>query len=138
MAIVKMNPEIKAKWLDALRSGEYRQGQNVLKKSFSDNDKPQHCCLGVLCEIAIKEGLNISATAEILDGGYREWYFEGQHESLPLSVVDWAGLWQGIPVVPDPTREDYRDGSTPLTNLAQLNDDGYDFNALADLIEREL
>lgn len=41
-----MNAELKAKWVAALRSGEYRQGQGVLKTS-----KGEYCCLGVLCDI---------------------------------------------------------------------------------------
>ncbi len=41
-----MNPEIKAKWVAALRSGQYQQGAEYL-----ENDG-RYCCLGVLCEVA--------------------------------------------------------------------------------------
>lgn len=41
-----MTPKLKAKWLAALRSGNYTQGQGVLNK---DN---KMCCLGVLCDVA--------------------------------------------------------------------------------------
>lgn len=41
-----MNPEIKAKWLEALRSGNYKQGTGRLRKA--DNS---YCCLGVLCDV---------------------------------------------------------------------------------------
>lgn len=41
-----MNPEIKAKWLEALRSGKYRQCRGILKA-----DTGAYCCLGVLREI---------------------------------------------------------------------------------------
>jgi len=41
-----MNPEIKQKWIVALRSGEYNQGKGYL----CINNK--YCCLGVLSEIA--------------------------------------------------------------------------------------
>ena len=40
-----MNPEIKAKWIEALRSGKYEQGQGKLNKNG------KFCCLGVLCEV---------------------------------------------------------------------------------------
>lgn len=43
-----MDAAIKAKWLEALRSGEYRQGEGT----FVDEGK--HCCLGVLCEVVGK------------------------------------------------------------------------------------
>lgn len=41
-----MTPKLKAKWLDALRSGKYQQGHNTLHPT----DK--FCCLGVLCDVA--------------------------------------------------------------------------------------
>lgn len=37
------------KWVQALRSGEYKQGKDALR----DNDK--FCCLGVACEVYKKE-----------------------------------------------------------------------------------
>ena len=40
-----MNQGIKANWLDALRSGKYKQGQYWLRK------EDLYCCLGVLCDI---------------------------------------------------------------------------------------
>jgi hypothetical protein len=42
----KLNPEFKAKWLAALRSGEYKQGSNKL--IYGD----KYCCLGVACAIS--------------------------------------------------------------------------------------
>lgn len=42
---VHMNLEVKKDWLDALRSGNYKQGKTFL---YRDN---VFCCLGVLCEI---------------------------------------------------------------------------------------
>jgi hypothetical protein len=41
----KMNPEVKARWVAALRSGEYKQGKGALRL----NNK--FCCLGVLCDL---------------------------------------------------------------------------------------
>lgn len=43
-----MNAEIKAKWLEALRSGNYKQGRIFLKKCAGVT---KHCCLGVLAEV---------------------------------------------------------------------------------------
>lgn len=40
-----MNQEIKAKWLEALRSGKYQQTRKVLR------DSNGYCCLGVLCDV---------------------------------------------------------------------------------------
>lgn len=43
-----MNKEVKAKWLSALRSGEYKQATHFLY----DNQKDGYCCIGVLCDLS--------------------------------------------------------------------------------------
>lgn len=45
-ARVRMDPELKAKWVAALRSGQYPQGRDHLR-TFED----QYCCLGVLTDL---------------------------------------------------------------------------------------
>ena len=40
-----MNKNVKRLWLEALRSGEYKQGRGLLR------DGNKYCCLGVLCDI---------------------------------------------------------------------------------------
>ncbi len=42
-----MDPIIKDKWVKALRSGAYVQGQEILRRGDG-----ARCCLGVLCEVA--------------------------------------------------------------------------------------
>lgn len=65
----KMNPEVKQKWLKALRSGEYEQAVHWLRVDTS------YCCLGVLTHI-----------------------YEPTHESLfncacpENEICEWAGL----------------------------------------------
>lgn len=46
-----MNDEIKAKWLKALRSGEYEQGTRNLEC------RGKFCCLGVLYDIGQESGV---------------------------------------------------------------------------------
>ena len=47
-----MDPELKAKWVAALRSGEYPQAQQVLVAVDADTNEPTgYCCLGVLCKV---------------------------------------------------------------------------------------
>lgn len=43
--ITTMDAEIKAKWIAALRSGEYRQGRETMRQG------DRYCCLGVLCDV---------------------------------------------------------------------------------------
>jgi hypothetical protein len=44
----KLPEDFKAKWIAALRSGEYKQGRHELY----DNVNKTYCCLGVACMIA--------------------------------------------------------------------------------------
>lgn len=42
----RLTPELKAKWVQALLSGEYKQGRGYLNK------EGRYCCLGVLAIVA--------------------------------------------------------------------------------------
>ncbi len=84
-----MNKEIKEKWIAALRSNEYKQGHNRLRR-FGE----EYCCLGVLCDLAVKEGIakwsdgddEDSIRIESLDR------LEKSTANLINSVKDWAGF----------------------------------------------
>lgn len=114
----KLDPEIKAKWLRALRSGEYEQARSVLKS-------PQggFCCLGVLADVCgakwsemtrpingakyLGATLDIDGESKIItDGGL-----------LDHSFLEKIGL------------ENQR-------LLAEFNDGGQTFAQIADYIER--
>lgn len=51
-----MNKKDKKKWVKALRSGEYRQGQGQLINITSAGNV-NYCCLGVACSIGITKPL---------------------------------------------------------------------------------
>lgn len=42
-----MEASLKAKWIEALRSGKYKQGRFALRTKSDD-----FCCLGVLCDVS--------------------------------------------------------------------------------------
>jgi hypothetical protein len=48
-----MNPEVKSMWVEALRSNDYLQGRGAL------NRNGLFCCLGVLCDVALKNGIDL-------------------------------------------------------------------------------
>ena len=59
-----MKAELKKKWVDALRSGQYVQGQMRLTKMVTTADNREErrfCCLGVLCEVM---GLKLAPSGE--------------------------------------------------------------------------
>lgn len=103
-----MNERVKKLWIEALRSGRYRQCQSQLKMRTEDG--PLHCCLGVLEEVAQAEG--------VIDG------FDGSQLVLDEVVVKWAGLERK-----DPYLEEYQTATA-------LNDGGRSFNYIADRIEK--
>lgn len=61
----KMDPELKAAWVAALRSGEYQQGSCQLKRECEG--EAYYCCLGVLNEIGKFEAPGFSGL--ITNGG---------------------------------------------------------------------
>lgn len=48
--VVRSRAEVYDMWATALESGKYEQGQEVLREGNS------FCCLGVLCDLAAKDG----------------------------------------------------------------------------------
>lgn len=115
----KMNPEIKQKWVDALRSGQYKQGRFNLRLT-----KNSFCCLGVLCELHRKEhkkrwGVNKN----------KEYTYYANNGTLPEEVLAWVGLEPYDDVV------HIRKINKPLT---RLNDEGSTFEEIADVIEKYL
>ena len=102
------------KWVDALRSGEYKQGRGRLK------DNNSYCCLGVLCEV-FKEEADLEAGEEAFYSKGDEVCFQ---TSPPFSINKLLGFKQF-------------DGFGQVTNLfISLNDkDGKSFSEIADYIE---
>ena len=111
-----MNPQIKQKWVSALRSGDYQQGQYCLRK------EDKFCCLGVLCDLYIKEN---HLEWELVNN--RNYYgFQYKVADLPPSVVEWSGI-------PSHNLMDISERT-----FANLNDTGSTFNEIADVIEEQL
>lgn len=131
MSKYTMNPEIKSQWVEALRSGEYAQAQTRLVTSDG------YCCLGVLCDLAVKSGLDIKVTH--VDTVTQ---FAGEESILPMAVVEWAGLavdGDSIDMLynQNPYLDVDFDGNHKNT-LAYLNDHGMNFNGIANVIEEQL
>jgi hypothetical protein len=117
--MLDMNPGIRAQWTAALRSGKYQQGRSALRK----ND--ELCCLGVLCDLAVKAGVTSAMPGE---DGY-PWAYDGRIDYLPDSVKEWAGLEDGNPLV-------YGPHCPARDHLARINDDlCWDFAQIADAID---
>lgn len=120
-----MKESVKALWVTALRSAEYKQGQAALRRDNSGHGD-QYCCLGVLCELAAEAGV-INPPQSSHDGVFR-YGSEGARSFLPIEVVHWAGLNSNPEV----------SVSGGPTALASLNDQHMTFENIAHLIEKQL
>jgi len=122
---MKMLKEINELWVNALRSGKFKQGKEMLQ----DSEK-HFCCLGVLCSLYNKEK----------HSSWKDLNINGD-EILPKKVMNWAGLTSQNPNVK------YKDGT--LQTLSNFNDgislnmrgremSPLNFNEIADIIEVQL
>lgn len=110
-----MDQKIKEKWVEALRSGKYKQCQTRLR---IDNS---FCCLGVLCDIS---GMGKWKARPDVEAGLESYDVEGD-EYLSLPPVDMMNEF-GL-------------DSDNLSDLTKMNDmNGDDFNTIADWIEKNL
>jgi len=108
-------------WTDALRSGDYAQGQEYL------NCNNCFCCLGVLCDLYLKNVGYDKLPVKVFNN--KTVSYDGVEAVLPPVVQDWAGMRTPVGSLPDPDEN---------TSLAELNDNGFSFEELAKVIESSL
>ena len=117
-----MNANLKAKWLEALRGGLYKQTTGVLRAP--DCNGNGYCCLGVLADV-YKPDLWTEEPQESEDeyGDYREidsWMHAFSGELLSDDVLHSVGL-----------------DHEQQAKLASMNDQGQSFEQIAEYIEEE-
>ena len=106
--------ERRKKWTDALRSGDYEQTHEVL------NQNGKMCCLGVACDLYMKEHGGEWTPSISLPGAYT---FADQATVAPKMVMEWLGLKSHNGVYHD------------MRCLAEDNDMGKTFDQIADIID---
>lgn len=100
-------------WATALESGEYKQGKYALNRFGC------FCCLGVLCDLAIKHGVSVKVEEQSTRVTY-----DGLVGVLPASVVSWAKLQSHV--------GEFQ--SVGGRSLLRLNDTGTSFKDIAAII----
>ena len=123
----KMNPEVKALWVADLRSGKHNQAKRVL------NCEDGFCCLGRLTDLFIASPANLlnNQWGVLLEGDTdNRKNFGSSSTVLSENVMRWAGLKHttGNSVEIDGEKR----------SLTELNDAGYCFLQIADIIEAQL
>ena len=115
-----MNPIIKQRWVEALRSGNYIQGTGFLRQDRDGTPGDKWCCLGVLCDLAAQDGYGHwegdSIVGVYVDG------LEHKVETMPSDLIlEWSGV-----------------AATDADALANMNDNGDSFATIAEHIEGSL
>jgi hypothetical protein len=118
-----MDKHVAERWAQALRSGQYQQGQHELHP-----DTNSYCCLGVLCDLyRVEQGKGEWTTTKYGIGGvFQIGPDDLETGVLPESVKDWAGMHSSVGEIVG-----------TVDALAALNDEGMEFPQLADLIEKK-
>lgn len=118
-----MKKEIADLWVKELRSGKWEQGTRYLCKD------QKYCCLGVLCEIALREGVDILKKAKNVDDEL--YYVYGKDRAisiLPGEVMNWAEIATFV--------GNYTGSYTDELSLTEQNDSGKTFEEIAEVIEK--
>lgn len=138
-----MNADVKQKWVAALRSGEFEQCKGTLRMG------DRFCCLGVLSELAVRDGVIQPATAlnntdwrASRGDGESVYVYDNEAGHLPNAVALWAGLiWEFESYDDEGTMETEANVDPDVNGLTLsfYNDErGKTFSEIADLIEEYL
>lgn len=117
-------------WIDGLLSGEFPQDQGYLKVTIEG--QARYCCLGVACEIAIRNGVHVTQFARERPrcgcgcNSETPTVFDGFSTCLPPAVASWLGLPEE-----DESADLLSEGKT--IGAIQANDSlGWDFPKIAE------
>ena len=119
-----MKEQIARTWVEALRSGDYKQTAGVLY------DGEGYCCLGVLCRV-------MGYKFEVTTPSVFKWHVadvtenESSSQLLPRKAMVKAGIKSNNGQVNFVTE----DGDSEQITLAEMNDNGQNFETIADFIE---
>lgn len=142
----KMNPGWKQKWISALRSGSYQQGNSYLRSTSG-----KYCCLGVLCDLYDPNGWSPTENPRNEDQCFTytdrkaETLFNYDDTVLPGSlkaVMKFERTNPQIPLTRDLVERvcikhpAFLNVGCHMISVAELNDYGFTFNEIADLIEK--
>lgn len=121
-------------WLEALRSGSYKQTKGKLKSRNGS-----YCCLGVLCEVAGVPKVYDAGEYQYgpLEAVEKDEWSQYSATALPPVAQEWLGVSTSEPRLAKPVVvvDKYGD-EEEITSLISLNDDyGWSFEQIADAVE---
>ena len=109
------------KWVNALRSGEYRQTKFRLK------EKNKYCCMGVLCDLYYKE----TGNGEWILYSPERWSFRTDESHSKNRTIPPRDVWEWLGVDPE---------FSEINQIFGYKNDGEKrtFEEIADFIENDL
>lgn len=143
--------ELVTAWVDDLRSGTYQQTREVLKRTNQTTGQSGYCCLGVLCETALRLCPELAEFRPIWDGP--DTHFDGHTGTLPNWLASYIRLDEDGHIIARDWYEEEHDEwnweitpfvyegeeGTTRTSLIQFNDEfQLPFSAIATLVEEQL
>ena len=132
---MKLVPEVKAAWLEKLRSGEVPQTRGVLKRTEQwAGEPPGMCCLGLVCEAYADAHPDEKVWGEVNEDS-KAVPFLGIYAVTPGEVDDWA-FGCNTEGMSDPYAVEMPFGKTTLGRLNDVS--GLTFSEIADIIEDQL
>jgi hypothetical protein len=128
-----MKEDIAKIWVEALRSGKYKQAMGTLERY--NHGKITNCCLGVLCDLAVQAGVTERQPPDVIQikqDYYRVGFSKGHWygSTLPPDVMAWAGVHDTRVAVSGASLLDNH------YNLSEINDAGHGFEVIAGIIEK--
>lgn len=125
-----MNIENAWFWHKALKSDKYKQGRDVLRNS---DDK--FCCLGVLCDVAINNGVKVEW---LINPGQNAKIKSLKYATCPqidsTAPIDEVYEWLGI----KPSSHTIIHNLSMINFMGMNDKDGFDFDQIADELEKEI
>ncbi len=110
------------RWIEALRSGEYTQAKQRLRKDDS------FCCLGVACDLYIEETGKAFWDEDYYGPVFKSDLLDDSYEEavLPEEVSEWLGL-----------KNTTAYSNSAHTSASEINDGGATFNQIANFLEEK-
>jgi hypothetical protein len=105
-ARMELQTQRRRAFVSALKRGEYPQAHHVLRREASDGYKEGFCCLGVACDVAIKDGLELDVQIVVSRYTYGIAGIGGDMSQtrLPTAVMMWYGFGVADPMLKVPQR----------------------------------
>lgn len=117
-------------WVDALRSGEFRQGRDHLR-----NADGTMCCLGVACVVAIRGGCEVAEEVRDPSPSRFAATADPDNDGSTSYAPDVVRRWFGFDLAEPRGLVLYDEGNNYVTAVSANDSHGWSFERIADAVE---